>query len=96
MLIPVATEAAENFIVRARDTLALPDTHAYVDTSVAMWLTAVGPTSRAAFIAWSATLEDRIHVPAWTVQEYYRHHQSRTQVNGLACTLTFGLVGMTS
>lgn len=88
VLIPVASEAAEDFIVRARDTLQLAGTHVYVDTSLAMWLTAIGPSSRAAFIQWSSTLDDRVHVPAWTVHEYYRHHQRRTQVNGISekCT----------
>jgi len=84
MLIPVEVESANAFILRAREVLARPDTHLYVDTSLVMWLTAVGPTSRSAFLDWASTIGDRIHVPAWTIQEYYRHHRSRTLVTDVA------------
>jgi hypothetical protein len=84
MLIPIEAESAEAFILRARETLARDKTHLYIDTSLAMWLTAVGPSSRAAFMKWAATLEQRIHVPVWTIQEFFRHHDSNTQVNGIA------------
>lgn len=83
MLIPVDLEEVGDFIVRARDLLAQPETHVYVDTSLAMWLTAIGPTSREAFFLWAETLGDRIHVPTWTLQEYFKHHKRRTQVKGI-------------
>jgi len=84
MLIPVSVETAEDFIGRAKDRLAEENTHVYVDTSMLMWLTAVGPSSRAVFIDWASTLGERIHVPTWSVHEYYRHHQRRSQVNEIA------------
>lgn len=84
MLIPVEFETAEDFIARAQAALTDPNTHVYIDTSMLMWLTAVGPSSRAVFLDWTTTLADRIHVPAWAAHEYYRHYQKRTQVNEIA------------
>ncbi|TSE11939.1 hypothetical protein C1D09_011790 [Mesorhizobium intechi] len=84
MLIPVEVEPAEGFIARAQVALADSKTHVYVDTSLLMWLAAVGPSSRAVFIDWASTLNGRIHVPAWSVHEFYRHHQRKTQVNEIA------------
>lgn len=84
MLIPAENESAESFIARARALLSDNDTHAYMDTSMAMWLTALGSNSRACFFDWAETLGDRLHVPAWTVQEFYRHHQNRTQPKNIA------------
>jgi len=78
LLIPLQVESAEDFLARAAAAIADPGTHIYVDTSLAMWLTVVGPASRAAFIDWTSTVPGRIHVPAWTLQEYYRHHRART------------------
>ena len=78
MLIPLQVEPAEDYLNRAAAALADAETHIYVDTSLAMWLTAVGPASRAAFIDWTSELDGRIHVPAWTIQEYYRHHRGKT------------------
>ena len=83
MLIPIEHEGVGAFIARAKTVLAQPDTHIYVDTSLAMWLTAMGPTSRDCFFRWSETLSDRIHVPIWTLQEYFRHHKRKTQVNAI-------------
>lgn len=83
MLIPVDFETAEAFIARAAEVVDRQDAHLYVDTSFAMWLTAIGPSSRAAFVDWASTLGDRLHVPAWTVQEFYRHHREKTQVAGI-------------
>ncbi|WP_439469351.1 PIN-like domain-containing protein [Blastomonas fulva] len=84
MLIPVEVESAADFIVRAKETLARPGTHLYVDTSMVMWLTAIGTSSRQAFFEWAATIEGRIHVPTWTLQEYFRHHQGRSLVNDIS------------
>lgn len=84
MLIPVEVEPAEDFIARAKAALADANTHVYVDTSLLMWLTAVGPSSRATFVDWASTLQDRIHVPAWSAHEYYRHHQRKTQSSEIA------------
>lgn len=78
MLIPLQLEPAEAFLTRAATAIAHAQSHIYFDTSFAMWLTVIGPASRAAFIDWTSTVEGRIHVPAWTIQEYYRHHQSKT------------------
>lgn len=78
MLIPLQAEPAEDFLTRAAAAIADAGTHIYVDTSLTMWLTAIGPASRAAFIEWTSGIIGRIHVPAWTIQEYYRHHQSKT------------------
>ena len=78
MLIPLHGEAAEEFLTRASAAIAGTTTHIYVDTSLAMWLTMIGPASRAAFIDWTSTVPGRIHVPAWTIQEYYRHHRAKT------------------
>lgn len=78
MLIPLQVEPAEEFLTRATTAITDAETHIYVDTSLAMWLTAVGPASRAAFIDWTTDLKERIHVPAWTIQEYYRHHRAKT------------------
>lgn len=84
MLIPVEVETAEDFIARAQAALVDPSTHVYIDTSLLMWLTAVGPSSRAVFIDWTSTMAARIHVPAWSVHEYYRHHHRKTQVLEIA------------
>lgn len=84
MLIPVAVESAEDFLERVRGVLAQDGTHIYVDTSLVMWLTALGPTSRASFVQWAETFGDHVHVPAWTVQEYYRHYRDRTQTTAIA------------
>ena len=78
MLIPLQVEPAEDFLTRAAAATADAGTHIYVDTSLTMWLTAIGPASRAAFIDWTSGIIGRIHVPAWTIQEYYRHHRSKT------------------
>jgi hypothetical protein len=78
MLIPLQIEPAEDYLTRAASAIADAETHIYVDTSLAMWLTAVGAASRAAFIDWTSELVGRIHVPAWTIQEYYRHHRGKT------------------
>lgn len=78
MLIPLQVEPAEDFLTRATAAIMDVGTHIYVDTSLTMWLTAVGPASRAAFIDWTSGLGARIHVPAWTIQEYYRHHRAKT------------------
>lgn len=84
MLIPVEAEKAEDFIARARAKLADEKAHVYVDTSMLMWLTAVGPSSRAVFLDWVSTLGERVHVPTWSVHEYFRHHQRRSQVAEIA------------
>ncbi len=78
MLIPLHAEPAEDYLTRAATAIADVGTHIYVDTSLTMWLTAIGPASRAAFIDWTSELDGRIHIPAWTIQEYYRHHRSKT------------------
>ena len=78
MLIPLQAESAEAFLTRAAAAIADPGTQIYVDTSLAMWMTVVGPASRAAFFDWTSTIPGRIHVPAWTLQEYYRHHRAKT------------------
>ena len=83
MLIPLQVEPAEDFLTRAAAAIADAGTHIYVDTSLTMWLTAIGPASRAAFIDWTSGITGRIHVPAWTVQEYYRHHRSKTLTNDI-------------
>lgn len=83
VLIPIEHEGVGAFIARAKTVLADPNAHIYVDTSLAMWLTAIGPTSRDCFFRWSETLGDRIHVPTWTLQEYFRHHKRKTQVNAI-------------
>ncbi|ESW82297.1 hypothetical protein X773_13020 [Mesorhizobium sp. LSJC285A00] len=78
MLISLQLESAEEFLTRVTSAIGHAQSHIYVDTSFAMWLTVIGPASRAAFIDWSSTVEGRVHIPAWTIQEYYRHHQSKT------------------
>jgi hypothetical protein len=78
VLIPLQLEPAEEFLTRVAAAIADAETHIYVDTSLVMWLTAIGPASRAAFIDWTTGLDGRIHVPAWTIQEYYRHHRAKT------------------
>jgi hypothetical protein len=84
MLIPIEPDSPEQFIGRLEVALQKEETHLYVDTSLLMWLTAVGPSSRAVFLDWAGTLGERIHVPAWSAHEFYRHHQRRTQVRDIA------------
>lgn len=74
MRITLESETPDAFTDRLRSSLSRGDTHVYFDTSFLMWLTKVGRTARAQFVAWAATLDGRAHVPLWSMHEYHRHH----------------------
>jgi hypothetical protein len=78
MRIPTTPESVDGFIDRLTALMQDDATHLYFDTSFLMWLTAIGPISRAEFFAWAASLGERTHVPLWTMHEYYRHHCAGT------------------
>lgn len=78
MRISTEAETAEAFIRRATVVLQNEATRIYLDTSFLMWLTTLGPTSRAQFFAWTDPFANRMHVPLWAMHEYYRHHIART------------------
>lgn len=78
MQIPLQAEAPNDFIRRAADLLNNVDTHIYFDTSFLMWLVTLGHQSRGQFVSWAGSISAKIHVPVWTMHEFYRHHTAGT------------------
>ncbi|MER9602770.1 PIN-like domain-containing protein [Mesorhizobium sp. M0243] len=63
------------FIERVDAALRSPASFVYIDTSFLMWLTKIGPTSRAEFFKWlDGACPGRVAVPTWSLHELYRHH----------------------
>jgi hypothetical protein len=79
MCIPTKGETSSDFVARAAVLLESSDTLVYVDTSILMWLTKIGRTSRRQLFDWLAqNCEGRLFVPVWAAHEYLRHHVERT------------------
>ncbi|MFN8704007.1 MAG: PIN-like domain-containing protein, partial [Rhodospirillales bacterium] len=78
MQITTLPETPEAFTIRVAEVLNLDTTHVYFDTSFLMWLTRVGEEARSQFFSWAATLENRTHIPLWSMHEFYRHHTGGT------------------
>lgn len=89
LVIPTVVEASSEYKARIGALLARPDTHVYIDTSLLMWATKIGPASRSELLGWLRTdLGDRAHVPTWSAHEYLRHHVAGTIVDELVARST--------
>ena len=84
MQINTIPESPDDFTTRVAGLLQAESTHVYFDTSFLMWLTTLGPASRAQFKNWAGTLGERAHVPLWSMHEYYRHHTAETLKSRMA------------
>src|SRR5258707_7947772 len=63
-------------IIAALGNLSAP---IYVDTSMIMWLVAVGGEARKEFLDWcTKNIADRLFVPTWAAHEFYRHLRRET------------------
>ncbi|MBB1073415.1 hypothetical protein HUU62_03180 [Rhodoferax sp. 4810] len=88
MQLSIDTKTWEDFSGRAFALFSDDATHIYIDTSLLMWLTKIGPKSFEQFRNWIRGVSSgRVHVPVWAGHEYANHHVAGTLAAELDASL---------
>ena len=88
LFVPLEAEDSRALAEKAARLLEDSRTHIFIDTSFLMWMIRIGGAPRRELIDWmEKTAAGRLHVPAWSAHELYRHHVEGTIAGELTSTL---------